>query len=167
MCILHFHSLFSVGCQNAFQGGLPCNFLMCLLHFSCVIRHFLMCLLHFWHLQASFWSPLGPDMQLPHVFIALFMRDQAFPLVFSTVWHPPGLSWGLLFEMLVGLWSFLGIHWVQNGARHIKMRVSEAILAQVEVARGSQRHSMSRFGRDVPHLLCVVLYFGTFSSKKV
>ena len=39
--------------------GLTCNFLMCLLHFSCVIRHFLMCLLHFWHLQASFWEPIG------------------------------------------------------------------------------------------------------------
>ena len=101
-------------------------------------------------------------MQLPHVFIAFVMRDQAFPHVFSTVWHPLGLSWGLLFEMLVGLWSFLGIHWVQNGARNIK-----AILAQVEVARGSQRHSMGRFWGDVPHLLCVVLYFGTFSSKKV
>ena len=59
MCILHFHSLFSVGCQNAFPGGLTCNFLMCLLHFSCVIRHFLMCLLQFWHLQASLWEPIG------------------------------------------------------------------------------------------------------------
>ena len=136
MCILHFHSLFSIGCQIAFQGGLTCNFLMCLLHFSCVIRHFLMCLLHFWHLQASFWKPIG-------------------------------LSWGLLFGMLVGLWSFLGILWVQNGARNIKIRVSKAILAQVEVARGSQRYSMDRLGGDVPHLLCVVLYFGTFSSKKV
>ena len=117
--------------------------------------------------KLPFGSPLGPDMQLPHVFIAFFMRDQAFPHVFSTVWHPLGLSWGLLFEMLVGLWSFLGIHWVQNGARNIKMRVSKAILAQVEVARGSQRHSMGCFLGDVPHLLCVVLYFGTFSSKKV
>ena len=106
-------------------------------------------------------------MQLPHVFIALFMRDQAFPHVFSTVWHPLGLSWSLLFEMLVVLWSFLGIHWVQNGARNIKMRVSKAILAQVEVARGSQRHSMGRFWGDVPHLLfCAISYFGTFLDKQ-
>ena len=66
-----------------------------------------MCLLHFWHLQASFWEPIG-------------------------------LSWGLLFEMQVGLWSFFAILWVHNGARNIEMRVSKAILAQVEVARGSQ-----------------------------
>ena len=125
MCILHFRSVFSVGCQNAFQGGLTCNFLMCLLHFSSVIKHILMCLLHFWHLQASFWEPIG-------------------------------LSWGLLFEMLVGLWSFLGIHWVPNGARNIKMRVSKSILAQVEVARGSQRVSMGRFWEDVHHLFCAI-----------
>ena len=105
-------------------------------------------------------------MQLPHVFIAFFMRDQAFPHVFSAVWHPLGLSWGLLFEMLVGLWSFLGIHWVQNGARNIKMRVSKAILAQVEVARGSQRLSMGRFWEDVHHLLCAILYFGMYFCKK-
>ena len=136
MCILHFHSLFSVGCQNALPGRLACNFLMCLLHFSCVIKHFLMCLLHFWHLQASFWEPIG-------------------------------LSWGLLFEMLVGLWSFLGILWVQNGARNIKMRVSKAILAQVEVARGSQRLPMGRFWEDVHHLLCAIWYVGMFFVSKV
>ena len=79
-------------------------------------------------------------------------------------WGPFGSPWGPLLGMLEGLWLFLGIVWVQNGARNVKMRV---YLAQVEVARGSQRHSMGRFGGDVPHLLCVVLYFGTFSSKKV
>ena len=46
--------------------------------------------------------------------------------------------WGPLLGMLEGLWLFLGIVWVQNGARNVKMRVSKAILAQVEVARGSQ-----------------------------
>ena len=112
-------------------------------------------------------SPLGPDMQLPHVFIAFFMRDQPFPHVFSTVWHALGVSWGLLFEMLVGLWSFLGIHWVQNGARNIKMRVSKAILAQVEVARGSHRLSMDRFWGDVHHLVCAIWYFGMFLVSKV
>ena len=73
--------------------------------------------------RLPFGSPLGPDMQLPHVFIAFFICDEAFPHVFIAFWHfqdsfwePIGLSWGLLFEMLVGLWSFLGILWVQNGA---------------------------------------------------
>ena len=52
---------------------------------------------------------------------------------------------GVLLGMLEGLWLFLGIFWVQNEARNVKMRVSKAILAQVEVARGSQRLSMGRF----------------------
>ena len=52
---------------------------------------------------------------------------------------------GVLFETLEGLWLFLGIVWVQNVARNVKMRVSEAILAQVEVVRGYQRLSMHRF----------------------
>ena len=51
---------------------------------------------------------------------------------------------GVLLGMLEGLWLFLGIVWVQNGARNIKMRVIKAILAQVEVARGSQSLSMHR-----------------------
>ena len=84
-------------------------------------------------------------MQLPHVFIAFFMRDQAFPHVFIAVWHPLGFllgaHWdllGLLLDMLEGLWSFLGILWGQNGTININMGVSKSILAQVEVARGSQ-----------------------------
>ena len=52
---------------------------------------------------------------------------------------------GVLLGMLEGLWLFLGIVWVQNEARSVKMRVSKAILAQVEVARGSQRLSKHRF----------------------
>ena len=105
-------------------------------------------------------APRWPDMQLPHAFIAFFMCDEAFPHVFIAFWHPQasfwepiGLSWGLLFGMLEGLWSFLGILWVQNGARNIKMRVIKAILAQVEVARGSHRLSMDRFWEDVHHYL--------------
>ena len=46
--------------------------------------------------------------------------------------------WGVLLGMLEGLWSLLGIIWVQNGARNVKMRV---YWAQVEVDRGSQRLS--------------------------
>ena len=68
--------------------------------------------------------------------------------------------------MLEELWSFLGIFWVHSGARNVKMRVSKAILAQVEVVRASQRLSMGRFGEDVPHLLCAIWYFGTFVCKK-
>ena len=110
--------------------------------------------------------PRWPDMQLPHVFIALFMRDRAFPHVFITVWHPLGFllgaHWdllGLLLDMLEGLWSFLGILWSQHGARNIKMRFSKSILAQVEVARGSQRVSMGRFWEDVHHLFCAILVY--------
>ena len=80
---------------------------------------------------------------------------------------PFGLSWGLLFSMLVGLWSFMGILWVQNEVRNIKMRVSKAILADVEVARGSQRLSMGWFWEDVHHLFCALLYFGMFFVSKV
>ena len=74
--------------------------------------------------------------------------------------------WGVRLGMLEELWSFLGIVWVQNGARNVKMRVSKAILAQVEVARGSQRLSMGRFWEDVHHLLCAIWYFGMFSVRK-
>ena len=62
--------------------------------------------------------------------------------------------------MLEGLWSFLGILWGQNGARNIKMRVSKSILAQVEVARGSQRVSLGRFWEDVHYMLVYLLYCG-------
>ena len=60
-------------------------------------------------------------------------------------WGPFEGSLGVLFDTLEGLWLFLGIVWVQNGARSVTMRVSKAILAQVEVVRGSQRLSMHRF----------------------
>ena len=46
------------------------------------------------------------------------------------------------------------------------MRVSKAILTQVEVARGSQRLSMGRCWEDFHHVLCVILYFGTFCCIK-
>ena len=60
-------------------------------------------------------------------------------------WGPFESPLGVLFETLEGLWLFLGIVWVQNVARIVKMRVSKAILAQVEVARRSQSLSMHRF----------------------
>ena len=65
-----------------------------------------------------------------------------------------------------GLWSFLGILWVQNGARNIKMRVIKAILAQVEVARGSQRLSMDRFWEDVHHIFSAIWYCGILFGEK-
>ena len=112
-------------------------------------------------------------MQLPHVFIAFFMPDQAFPHVFIAFWHPLGFllgaHWVLLgspFRHVGGLWSFLGILWGQNGARNTKMRVSKSILAQVDVARGSQRLSMGQFWEDFHHLLCAMLYFVMFFRKK-
>ena len=113
-------------------------------------------------------------MQLPHVVIAFVMCDQTFLHVFIAFLAPPsfllepiGFSWGLLFGMLEELWSFLCILWGQNGARNIKMRVSKSILAQVEVARGSQRVSMGRFWEDVHHLFCAVWYFAILFVRKV
>ena len=146
-----------------------------------VFIHFLAQYMWFPHVYIAFslfifrWvpnrSPRWSDMQLPHVFIAFFICNQAYPHVFITFLAPPsfllGARWALLGGMLVELWSFLGILWVQHGARNIKMRISKAILAQVEVARGAQRLSMGRCWEDVHHMLCVVLYFGTFSCKKV
>ena len=60
-------------------------------------------------------------------------------------WGPFESPLGVLFETLEGLWLFLGIVWVQNVARNVKMRVPKASLVQIEVARGSQRLSMHRF----------------------
>ena len=51
-------------------------------------------------------------------------------------WGPFESPLGVFFETLEGLWLFLGIVWVQNVARIVKMGVSKAILVQVEVARG-------------------------------
>ena len=56
--------------------------------------------------------------------------------------------WGDLLGMLEELWGFLGIFWLPNGAANVKMRVPKAILAQVEVARGSQRLSRGRFWKE-------------------
>ena len=77
-----------------------------------------------------------------------------------------GRFWRALESPLGSPWSFLGMFWVQNGARNVKMRVSKAILAQVEVARGSQRLSMGRFWEDFHHLLCAIWYVGVFFGKK-
>ena len=38
-------------------------------------------------------------------------------------WGPFESLLGVLLAMLEGLWLFLGIVWVQNGARSVKMRV--------------------------------------------
>ena len=71
-------------------------------------------------------------------------------------WGPFGSPWGPLLSMLEGLWLFLGIVWLQNGARNVKMRV---YLAQVEVARGSQR--LSGFDFETMFITSWVL-FGIF-----
>ena len=66
---------------------------------------------------------------------------------------------GVLFGILEGLWLLLGTVWVQNGARHMKVRVPKAILAQAKVARGSQRLSGFDF-ETIFMTLCVL--FGIF-----
>ena len=58
--------------------------------------------------------------------------------------------------MLEGLWLLLGIVWVQNGARNVKMRV---YLTEVEVARGVQR--LSGFDFETMFIISCVL-FGIF-----
>ena len=50
--------------------------------------------------------------------------------------------WAPLLGMLEGLWLLLGIFWVQNGHRNVKMR---AYLAQVEVDRGVSEALRVRF----------------------
>ena len=71
-------------------------------------------------------------------------------------WGPLRTLWGALLGKLEGLWLFLGIVGVQNGARNVKMRV---YLAQVEVARGSQR--LSGFDFETIFMTSCVL-FGIF-----
>ena len=78
-------------------------------------------------------------MQLPHVFIAFFMRDEAFPHVFIAFWDPQasfgepiGLSWGLLFGMLEGLVELLG-H--RLGPKWSQKRQDEGLLGS---SRGGQ-----------------------------
>ena len=133
MCLLHFYSLFSGGCQSALQGGLTCNFLMCLLHFSCVIRHFLVCLLHFfWHLQASFWEPIG-------------------------------LSWGLLFGMLEGPVELLG-H--PLGPKWSQKHQDEGLKSDLGSSRGGQGGSEafngSTLGRCSSLVVCCFVFWPVF-----
>ena len=47
------------------------------------------------------------------------------------------------------------------------MRFINAILAQVEVAKGSQRLSVDRFWEDVHHLFCAIWYIGICFARKV
>ena len=65
-------------------------------------------------------------MQLPHVFIAFFMRDQAFPHVFIAFWHPLGF--------------LLGAHWVLLGSpfRHVGGAVE--LLGHPLGPKWSQKH---------------------------
>ena len=65
--------------------------------------------------------------------------------ILERFWGSLRALWGPLLGMLERLWLFLGIVWVQNGARNVKMRVSKAILAQVEVARGVQGSILEGF----------------------
>ena len=71
-------------------------------------------------------------------------------------WGPFESPLGVLVDTLEGLWLFLGIVWVQNGAKSVKMRV---YLAQVEGPGGPQR--LSGFDFDTMFIICCVL-FGIF-----
>ena len=84
------------------------------------------------------------------------VRKELQRLILGRFWGPFGSPWAPLLSMLEGLWLFLGILWVQNGARNVKMR---AYLAQVKVARGSQR--LSGFDFETMFITLCVL-FGIF-----
>ena len=100
-------------------------------------------------------------MQLPHVFIAFFMCDQAFPHVFIAFLAPSGLPfgahWVLLgspFRHVGGAVELLGHplgptwnHKHQDGGLKIDLGSS----------RGSQGVSMGRFWEDVHHMLVYLL----------
>ena len=77
------------------------------------------------------------------VFIFFSGGAQRAPKIdFGRLLGPFGSPLGTFLSMLVGLWLFLGIVWVQNGARNVKMRV---YLAQVEVAKGVSEALRVRF----------------------
>ena len=82
-------------------------------------------------------------MFLQHIFKGVPKELQRS--ILEVFWGPFESPLGVLFDTLKGLWLFLGIVWVQNRARSVTKRVSKAILAQVEVVRGSQSLSMHRF----------------------
>ena len=78
---------------------------------------------------------------------------------FGRVWGPFESPLGTSFGYVGGSVALLGHPWVQNGARNVNMRVLRAILAQVEVARGSQR--LSGFDFETIFITSWVL-FGIF-----
>ena len=81
-------------------------------------------------------------------------------------WDPLGALWGPFLSMLEGLWLFLGILWVQNGARSIKMRV---YLAQIEGPgglRGSQCSTLRRFSSS-SFVACCLASLCVCLAKKV
>ena len=100
----------------------------------------------------------------PSVFDVFIFFFQGVPKelqrsILEGFWGPFESPLGVLFDTLEGLWLFLGIVWIQNGARSVTMRVSKEILARVEMVRGSQRLSMHRFKKDFRHLVRVIGYF--------
>ena len=60
-----------------------------------------------------------------------------------------------------------GASWPSFGSKmEPETRAPKAILAQVEVAMGSQRLSMGRCWEDFHNLLCAIWYFGMCSVRK-
>ena len=112
-------------------------------------------------------------MQLSHVFIAFFMRDQAFPHVFIAFLAPPsfllGAQWALLgspFRDGGGavelLGHPLGPKWCQR--HHDEGNKSD--LGSSRGGQGSQRLSMRRCWEDVHHFLRVIGYFCMLGFRK-
>ena len=102
-------------------------------------------------------------MQLPHVLIAFFICDYAFPHVFIAFWHPQasfwepiGLSWGPLFGMLEGPVELLGHPLGPKWSQKHQDEGHKCDLGSSRGGQGSQRLSMDRFREDVHHLFCAI-----------
>ena len=114
-----------------------------------------------------------PDMQLPHVFIAFFICDEAFPHVFIAFWHPQasfwepiGLSWGLLFGMLEGPVELLG-H--PLGPKWSQKHQDEGHKSDLGSSGGGQGVSEAlrvRFWDDFHHFVCAIWYFRLLFGEK-
>ncbi len=105
-------------------------------------------------------------MQLPHVFIAFFMCDEAFPHVFIAFWHPQasfwepiGLSWGLLFGMLEGLWTLLRHPLVPKWSQK---RQDEGLKSDLGSSRGGQGVSEALNGSFLGRCSSLVVCYFVF-----
>ena len=86
-------------------------------------------------------------------------------------WRALGALWEPFGESFWACWSVCGTSWASFGSKMepetSRWGPQKRSWLKKRWPKGFHRHSMGRFWKDVPHLLCVVLYFDTFSCKKV